>query len=317
MMENIEDEVLTDGLEYLSHLHEGNLATPSPLKSYSMTNSSSIATPVEEVSYIDNKEAMEKCKTPEAFLTILGVELVAESDEILLILDVYKDKKDKEKFPFFYNFVACLTALGISPNATTEQGLWELYGTGALEVLQNYPKKEHTRRVIFRNLHNKTWPEGFVEYMTQKYGEVPSADWCAKQRITDYSEERKKQIYFGSKMHTAFQTIKRHINNVLNPIWNTLPEVIPSGVTKSTLLYWLRSKAWPTEALELAKGSIRQKRFKQLKSTKLEDFAEEVTIHANKRMFKPVWFPDSWLVFVYLGYTYIILCIICIIYMYI
>ena len=74
-------------------------------------------------------------------------------------------------------------------------------------------------------------------------------------------------MFMGSKLLGAFNLCKRHINNALNPIWNTLPEAIPSGVNKATLLHWVRSKAWPVEAQELAKLSVRKKYCKQFKGT--------------------------------------------------
>ena len=101
-------------------------------------------------------------------------------------------------------------------------------------------------------------------------------------------------MFMGSKLLGAFNLCKHHINNALNPIWNTLPEAIPSGVNKATLLHWVRSKAWPVKAQELAKLSVRKKYCKQFKGTNqkisLEQHADEISEGASRRIFKSLVF---------------------------
>jgi hypothetical protein len=42
-------------------------------------------------------------------------------------------KKDRDQVNMmFFNFVACLTGIGITTTASKEAELWELYGTGGL-----------------------------------------------------------------------------------------------------------------------------------------------------------------------------------------
>ena len=153
--------------------------------------------------------------------------------------------------------IACLVGIGIGPQAQNEQGLWEVYGVGGLDVLENYAKKDESRTDDFAGIPNNTWPVGFPEYKLTKYAESPLIEWCTRNNVAAYSEERKKWVFIGSKLYTAFSLCKRQVNNIINPIWNTLPTMIPSGATKSALFYWVRQKAWPTEAVELATSCSR------------------------------------------------------------
>ena len=142
-------------------------------------------------------DSLKKCKTATPFLAALGISSIPDNDELFKMLEL-RGRGRKEADAVFYclfNFVACLTGLGVPTNAQTEKGLWEVYATVGLEVLTNFVKKEQSRTGIFANTVNNTWPAGFPEYMSSKYDELSSDDWCVRNGVGDFSEQSKKRVY--------------------------------------------------------------------------------------------------------------------------
>ena len=83
-------------------------------------------------------------------------------------------------------------------------------------------------------------------------------------------------------MHDVFKKCKNVINNRLNPVWKTLPNSIPSRVTKVALFYWVRTKALPAEAEVRAKNSSKQRCCKSKVPFVLADRAEEIADEASR-----------------------------------
>ncbi len=171
-------------------------ASPSPaialeLGANAIPNGATVTQP------LSLRETLEKCRTPAAFLAALEIEAMPDQDELLKLVDTSsRGKKDREAvMQGLFHFVACLVRLSIGPQAQNEQGLWEAYGVGGLDVLDNYPKKEENRTVVFAGLPNNTWPTGFPEYMSSKYAEAPSIEWCTRNNVAAYSEERRKLVF--------------------------------------------------------------------------------------------------------------------------
>lgn len=76
------------------------------------------------------------------FLSALDIEALADCDKVVKVLGIgCHGKKERESIMLLkYYFVACLVGLGVTTASTTEQGLWELYGLGGFEVIENYPQ---------------------------------------------------------------------------------------------------------------------------------------------------------------------------------
>lgn len=218
-----------------------------------------------------------------------------------------KSKKEKEAVhTIIFSYLSSLAGVSISSSASlTNIDMCEQLGAAALDALENAPQKGDLRSSVFKSMPDKSWPTGFVEYVTDMHAIDPSEAWCAEKSITLFTIERKRKIFFGSKVKAAFDSAKRMINNHFNVLWNALPRTIPSGVSKAHLLLWVRTKIWPKYALDIASVAVRQRYTRENKKSNAKyvvaEHTEEVNEVASKKEFKASWFPPCWLTFVYLG----------------
>jgi hypothetical protein len=214
-------------------------------------------------------------------------------------------KKERDiVFSIFFSFLSSLAGMNMTTTSTMASvEIFEQFGIAALNALQNAPNKEELRCSIFRSFPEKTWPSGFIEYVTSMHAMDPSPSWCAEKIISLYSGERQRLVFLGYKVRSAFDQTRRTINNQLNPIWNALPKTIPSGVSKSSLLLWVRKKHWPKQAYDAAVLAVRQRHTRECRGTKYvaKDHTAEIEETASRKEFKDHWFPNSWLSFVFLG----------------
>ena len=134
-------------------------------------------------------------------MAALGVDAVPDTDEVTKILETAARGRGKKSSAAilnnFFTFAAAATGLGISAIPTTEVGIWEAYGVGALDVLANYDKKDEFIKGLFSTIPGNTWPAEFVEFFTKKSNEVPDSSWCSKNGVAHYSEQRKRHVFFG------------------------------------------------------------------------------------------------------------------------
>lgn len=225
-----------------------------------------------------------------------------ETEKVLAKRELGK-RDQNERNAIFFSLLSTVVGLGVTTNATTENEMFLLFATGATQAMESFHLKEYTTTVIFASTDHNTWPPGFVDFLSMKQADAPSDKWCVDRGIAEKSDNVKKLHYYGHRLLTSFKAAKTYICNVLNPIWNLLPAIVPSGVLQSTLFDWLRSRAWPSEATEMVKNTIRQKHKRMYPNAKYnqDNYAEEIADGISKCIFSPLWFPEHWLVFIYYG----------------
>ena len=172
----------------------------------------------------------------------LGIAEGPDMDEVSKVL-MQKNLGKREqnaRNEIFFCLLGTIVGLNITNNATNENDMSLLFATGAHEAMQSYILKEYTTSVVFYSTENNAWPPSFVEFLSVRQAEEPSAKWCSDKGIADKTDSVKKLHYYGHRLLTSFKGCKTYISNVLNPIWNLLPT---SGVLQSSLFNWTRSKA--------------------------------------------------------------------------
>jgi len=250
------------------------------------------------------------CKTKAAFLAALGITEGPDLDEVGKILQTAHGagahaKRNVQEILF--SLLATLVGLGITPDPVDEKTMWKNCAITAQQVIETFPLKESTRTGIFAHTPGNTWPDGFLEFVTTRANVDPSDKWCKDNGLNDASNDLKKLAFYGSKLLTTFKDTKQFINNHLNPIWAMLPDKIPSGVTQSTLVNWVRQQVWPVEAEVLARAWVYQDVTRRNKAagitTKFNMNDHMTLLHDNiaSRMFSDSWFPQCWLSFICFG----------------
>jgi hypothetical protein len=178
----------------------------------------------------------------------------------------------------------------------------------AKKMIELIPKQTRHMEGVFASLPNQTWPEDFPKYMEKLQEEEPSQKWCKTHCMSLAIPQARQNAYFGHRVMKAWDDCKRIINNVLNPIWNRVPQgPLPSGVQPADVLYWVRRESWTAEAIERSKVSARQKHSRAIKDNpqapkfNVHEHMEAIEAVAKDKPFKDTWFPKMWLVFVHLG----------------
>jgi len=266
----------------------------------------------------DTARSFAGCKTKDDYLKAFGIPEGPDKDEMCKLTDglnpstsaVHASSNNKIHACLF-SLLATLTGLGVTNAAVTETELWRQFAIGASHVMANFHTKESTINGIFQNLPDNTWPTGFAEYVTKLSQMQPSALWCTQNSASTLIPTAQQLLFYGSKLSQAFKDNKTGINNTLNQLWNCLPAITPSGLTNSTKFNWVRKQAWPTEALIVAKASVRQiigremlrRKNEGLPTTKfnMNDHADLLATEMGKREYKDTWFPTCWLSFIYYG----------------
>jgi hypothetical protein len=218
-------------------------------------------------------------------------------------MDFSVAKKEKSAmYNMLLQFLSAIACIALPSDTIGSADILFSIGINALDALSTVPLKQHHQLHIFCDTGG-TWPPDFNEFILSMSEEIPSEIWCKNNGASGMPLSKQKILFFGSKIQKAFQESKRFINNTLNRLWKNFPKELPSGITKSSMLFSVRQQAWPVEALELAKVSVRRNHNRVNKDAKfhISEQTEEIERNASLKPFKENWFPASWLVFVYLG----------------
>jgi hypothetical protein len=213
----------------------------------------------------------------------------------------------KALFKNLFNFLCCLAGESIDPVPMTTTNQFINFNTKFVYWLSDLSMKEEFSSGILRYFPNRELPESFARYV-ETMQVVPTPKWVKTNGIERLGVEQQTQVKFGSIVKAHFDLCKREINGNANPLW-IHPTKLPSGVSEYAYLYFIRKELWPQRALELAKNAAkaaytRQKR-KRTATTNADDSSESQVETPEARMqqyaFDPNWYPDWWLVFLYMG----------------
>lgn len=180
--------------------------------------------------------------------------------------------------------------------------------------LQNYATKfqlwksecklqEEHRNGILHLFQNFEWEEDFLEHCSTMQRSDPTDTFIKHHKLNEgnLSDVHKREIFFGSKIKTAYETARRAIGSSANPLW-VQPAKLPSGANVSGMFYSIRKRLWLTSrAFDLAKAAIRQEFKRDGLSFKEADHKELILQRAVTYDFQESYFPPWWLTFVYLG----------------
>ena len=244
----------------------------------------------------------ERAKFWEEFKTITRT--YQETDEVALLM-ANCSKAQLMEYMFYY--FSAVVGLSASTNTMSTAQLHEHFSLNATSILRTLPNQARFLNGIFASITGNTWPDGFVEYITAMQDEYPSNAWIKSNRVRLTTPDKIKVLYFGSRVTKAWEETKRCINNVLNPIYKRVPTPIPSGLQRADVMYWTRTQAWESEAIERAKAAVRrqfsrdQEGREDPQKFQLTEHMEEVHRKSKEMGFKENWFPKCWLVFVFHG----------------
>ena len=96
------------------------------------------------------------------------------------------------------------------------------------------------------NVPGQTWPPDFFECVRRMEEEDPTDKWVKLNLQQQAAPDARRLTYFAYRVYRALEECGRLTNNVLNPIWYSipgLPDSIPSNVQPADILYWVRREA--------------------------------------------------------------------------
>ena len=230
-----------------------------------------------------------------------------DNDDLKTMYDMAESTSGKSKsktlFKNLFDVLCCLAgeSLSSAPMSTSDQYLD--YNVKFNFWLRDISMKEEFRNGLLRYFPNKNLPTQMNEYVKLMHT-VPTANFIQENKIGHLSREQQVEVKFGAIIKTHFDACKREINTSLNRLWIE-PSKLPSGVSKNAYTYFMRKQLWPKRALELAENAIKQA-FKREHSAdgmkyNKKDNMKSIMEQAEKNEFVPTWFPDYWLVFLFLG----------------
>jgi len=152
---------------------------------------------------------------------------------------------------------------------------------------------------VLRCFKNKVLPDFFhIDFPS------PTANYIKKNKLQNKSPEEQMFYRMGEEIKTRSDLCKREINSLANPLWIN-PDKFPSGVSVYQYLHFLRQQLWPSKAWKLALYSVKSE-LKKNQPDKNFSRAEmnDVILERcqNNYPFDADWYPDWWLVFIFLGF---------------
>jgi hypothetical protein len=165
---------------------------------------------------------------------------------------------------------------------------------------QEIARTEEFRSNLLRLFPGRELPQSFFDYV-KTMRTAPTAKFIKDRKLENFSAEQQTDAKFGALVKAQFDSCKREINRILNPLWRPA-SMLPSGVSCYAYLYFMRKQLWPSKALEFA-GLAMKTAFKRGSTTKYnkKDHVVAISERAAKYKFNENWYPDYWLVFLYLG----------------
>ena len=165
---------------------------------------------------------------------------------------------------------------------------------------QEIARTEEFRSNLLRLFPGRELPQSFFDYV-KTMRTAPTAKFIKDRKLENFSAEQQTDAKFGALVKAQFDSCKREINRILNPLWRPA-SMLPSGVSCYAYLYFMRKQLWPSKALEFA-GLAMKTAFKRGSTTKYnkKDHVVAISERAAKYKFSENWYPDYWLVFLYLG----------------
>ena len=79
----------------------------------------------------------------------------------------------------------------------------------------------------------RIWPPKFLDYVRRMEEEDPTDKWVESNRQLQVVPAARRLTLFNYRVYRAWEECRQLINNVLNPIWHSIPGIpdsIPSGV---------------------------------------------------------------------------------------
>ena len=179
----------------------------------------------------------------------------------------------------------------------------EQCGLKFLFWLQECKSQAEHRKGILKPFPDLDWEVDFLAQVSTLQNSEPSDTFVKSHKLLEgnMSEQKRKLIWFGSKVKTAFETARRLISVAANPLW-IAPEKLPSGCNVSGMLLSIRKRLWtPYRACELAKAAIWQEFKRDNKTLKEGDNKEAILARALTYELVDSYFPSWWATFCYLG----------------
>ena len=178
----------------------------------------------------------------------------------------------------------------------------EQCGLKFLFWLQECKSQAEHREGILKPFPDFDWEVNFLAHVSTLQNSEPSDTFVKSHKLLEgnMSEQKRKLIFFGSKVKTAFETARRLTSVAANLLW-IAPEKLLSGCNMSGMLLSIRKRLWIYRACELAKAAPRQEFKRDNKTFKEGDNKEAILARALSYEFVDSYFP-SWLAtFCYLG----------------
>ena len=200
----------------------------------------------------------------------------------------------KVLFKNLFNVLCCLAGESLDPAGMSAADQLLNLNTKFLFWLTDIGAKGEFTSGLLRHFPGQKLPEPFGRYV-KTLQVVPTKT----NGVGHMTPEQQKCAKFGGIVKSHFDLCKREINGSANPLW-IAPSKLPSGVSEYAYTYFMRKQLWPVRAMELAKNAAkaatnRQKR----KGSSIDIEAPEARLLSYD--FDPNWYPDWWLVYLYLG----------------
>jgi hypothetical protein len=146
-----------------------------------------------------------------------------------------------------FNFLCCLAGESYDPDpSTTFDRYMKLY-TSFDMWKQNISMKEEFVNGVLKYFPDQKLPD-YCNYPLN----MPTKKFISKIKHEGKSDIDIMCYKFGRDIKTQYDYCRKEINSFANPLWVPV-EKLPSGVSVSQFLYFIRKQLWPKKALELAK----------------------------------------------------------------
>lgn len=217
-----------------------------------------------------------------------------------------KSEKDAVNTVLF-TYLSSLVAISL-PTCVDAMSLdaFEQFGNAAVSACEHPPSNDadlQTSSISSLSMPRQLWPASFADYMNSLQALEPGSEWCNQMSIASYPPERKRMIFLGNKVRSAFAGARNFIQKHLNVLWNSGHQ--HARASKASRLLWVRKELWSRMALQRAHYSVRQKYCRKNRGTgakySSKEHLGEINYVVSRRNFQDSWFPPCWLAFVYLG----------------